>query len=76
VVHGVVIGRLVQQPCPEVGAVVVVAHGPDDLGAQVFAGRINDGPQFCVRFGIPLVRKVAGEDDGLRPGAGSTDFIE
>ena len=67
VVHRCVVAGLVEQPGPEVGPVVVVSHGPDDLGAHAFARWLHDGPQFCVGLGIALVSEVAGEDHGLGP---------
>jgi hypothetical protein len=76
VVQGVVVAGLVQQALPEVRPVVVVSHGPDDLRAQVLAGRLNDGPELYIGFRIALVREVSGEDDRFRPRTGCFDLFE
>jgi hypothetical protein len=68
VVHRGVIARLVQQPCPKVGPVIVVSHGPDDFGAQILAGRIDDCSEFGVSLGISLIRQVTGENYGFGAG--------
>ena len=76
VVHGRVTAGLVQQALPEVGAVVVVAHGPDDFRTQGLAGGVHDGAQLLVCAGFALVGQVAGENDSLRPGPGRPDFVK
>ncbi|BAS07204.1 hypothetical protein AHiyo4_06260 [Arthrobacter sp. Hiyo4] len=54
----------------------MVAHGPDDLGAHVLAGGINNCPELCVGLRVALVGEVTREDHGLGPGAGSPDLVE
>jgi hypothetical protein len=71
---------LVQERLPEVGALIMVAHGPDELGTHPLRVRFAGGPQPAVgRYGS-LVRQVSREDDGFRIQAacldGAKDFHE
>ena len=75
-VHGGVVGRQVQQAGAEVGAVVVVAHGPDDFRAHGLAGGLDDGPQLGVGLGFAPVGKVAGENHGFGARAGGPHFVK
>ena len=65
VIHRVVVVRLVQEPGPEIGAVVMVAHRPDDLGAQRLARRLHDRAELGVGLRFAEVGQVAGEDHGF-----------
>jgi hypothetical protein len=70
VVHPVLaaVAVLVEQTGGVLGALVVVAHHPDDLGAHRGRGGLDERPQPSVRRGLGLVGQVAGEDQRLRRG--------
>ena len=72
VVHAVdraAVARLAEELATERGAVVVVAHAPDDLRAEARRGRLDDRAQQAVGLRVAVVGEVAGEDDRLRAGA-------
>ncbi len=52
---------LVVQPGSELRALVVVAHGPHDLGSELGSDGLDDLAQQGVRRGLGLVGQVAGE---------------
>ena len=60
---------LAEEALPEGGAVVVVAHHPDHLGAEAGGGRLDDVAEAGVGIRFALVGEIAGEDDGLRAAA-------
>lgn len=55
---------------------VMVPHGPNDLGAHALAGGLHDPAQLGVCLGLAFVGEVAGKNDRLRPGTGRGDFGE
>jgi hypothetical protein len=76
VVHGIVVAMLAEELRPEVGPVVVVAHGPDDLRIEILAGRLDDCAELGVGLGIAFVRQVAGKNHGFGAGTGRLDLVE
>ncbi len=67
---------LAQQPRPERGALVVVAHDPDHLGPEPVGGRLDDRAKPVVRLRLALVGEVARKHDGLRTPVRCFDLVE
>ena len=76
VVHGGVVGRLVQEPGAEIRPVIVVPHRPDDLGTHGLAGGLDDRAQFVVGAGFAAVGQVSCEDHCFGARAGSLHFLK
>ena len=68
--------RVAEQAAPERRAVVVVAHDPDDLRAEAVGDGVDDATDPVVRVGLAPVGEIAGEHDGLGPGAGCLELLE
>ena len=69
-------GFLVEQLHPEVRAVVVIAHRPDQLGSEVVGDRLDHRPEGVVSARITFVGEVAGEHQRIDPRTGTGEFGE
>jgi hypothetical protein len=67
---------LVKQARPEIGAVVVIAHRPDDLRSKVTACGLHDRAELGIGLGVALVGQVTGKDHGFRASAGGLNLVE
>ncbi len=64
------------RPRRNAGAVVVVAHDPDDLRAEAVGHGVDDAADAVVRVGLAPVGEVAGEHDRLGPATGCLELVE
>ena len=60
----------------ERGAVVVVAHHPDDLRAEALGHRLDDARAARVGVGLAVVGEVAGEDQRIGSSLGSLEPLK
>jgi hypothetical protein len=56
----------VKELLPEFGALVMIAHDPDDLGVEGLSGWLNEGAKTGVSGRLPLVGEVSRENEGVR----------
>ena len=67
---------VVEQSAAERGPVVVVAHHPDDVGAEAFGDGVDDAADAIVRIGFAPVGEISREDDRLGSATRRLELVE